>query len=115
MKTKIIQKRWVILSIMTLFLCFGLLSCRQKGGTAPDPVGGCDIGIDGHGLYNCINKNCTGHCVMQLKKEDKPWRNVPGGNVNPDDLKSTDTLRCSCDTTKKTTVAQVTAAATERK
>ena len=116
MKTKIIQKRWVILPLMTLFLCFGLWSCRQKGSTAPDPVGGCDFSIGSDGLYNCTKtKNCTGHCVMQIKNGNKPWRDVPGGNVNPDDLKATDTLRCTCDTTKKKTVEQVKAAATEKK
>jgi hypothetical protein len=100
MKAKIKPGHLALLILLVLFSLGAITGCQSK---VKDSTTGCDLITDKDGLYNCKKDNCTGKCVMQIKKPDKDWRDIPGGNVNPKDVPSEDKIRCVCrDTSKKT-------------
>lgn len=53
-------------------------------------------------LYNCErNSDCGGKCMLQVgtpndTNTDTSWRDIPGGNLNPIDVKKGQILRCVC-------------------
>jgi hypothetical protein len=54
-------------------------------------------------LWNCDKGDCTGSCMLQVRHitpatpGDTLWRDIPGGNVNDDDLKEQkQEVRCDC-------------------
>jgi hypothetical protein len=103
MKTQVRFSKWAMLILLVVLSIFLIASgCKSnKGHKAPDPLKGCDVAIGGDGLWNCTKINCN-KCVMQIKKPTKDWRDIPGGNVNPDDMNEDDSIRCTCrDSLKK--------------
>ena len=53
------------------------------------------------GLWNCDKKNCKSACMLQVgtihKPGDTTWKDIPGANLNPDDLKKdSQVVRCDC-------------------
>jgi len=111
MKTKTMSGRMA--TVLLLFaLYFSMMpgcKCRQSGtaesggasgGTASkDTTAGCDL-VKIDGLWNCKNNGCAGRCMLQITSNDTTWRNIPGGNLNPDDVKENQKLRCACQTGK---------------
>jgi hypothetical protein len=102
MKAKIKPGQLALLILLVLFSLVVITGCRNKLKAGTDSETGCDLTTKG-GLYNCQKDDCTGKCVLQIKKPGKDWKDIPGGNVNPKDVPSEDKIRCVCrDIPKKT-------------
>jgi hypothetical protein len=102
MKAKIKFSQLVMVTLLCLFSLAFLPGCKKKLLGNKDSLTGCNL-VKIKGLWNCEKDKCIGRCVLQIKKPGKDWRDIPGGNVDPNDVPASDTLRCVCrDTSKKT-------------
>lgn len=89
---------------LCIFLSAGIAGCNGGGGGGTGVTGSCKAKKGySDGLWNCDKSDCTGKCMLQVRHitpatpGDTVWRDIPGGNVNDDDLKEQkQEVRCDC-------------------
>lgn len=89
------QHSSLCLTVILLVVIFvSIIGCNNQG----KATGKCETTkIDG--LWNCKKSDCTGKCMLQvgtIDNKDTTWKDIPGGNLNPDDLKENQIVRCDC-------------------
>jgi len=97
---KLIGTYAIAILIILCIVGFAGMGCgRVKNGKEVPSLGGCKVVYDNtYDLWNCSRGACadSNKCVLQIKKPNDQWKDIPGGNMGDDDLPKDTEVRCAC-------------------